>query len=344
MRLAIWRNTLLVIAVYVVLIAAAHREIFAPAVRSRMLAGALSFAFVQLAFIAIMLILLFARKQRNVARTARSERLGPAIDEALALHSIGEDQAERLRDLAAESRYDVRERLFAIASTTRGDARDRMTSLALDLGLVERGVDVELDAMRDYIRVSHGRRVDDVVHWSAHRPLIARAIIADEMLPYAGEVSAEQLARALESPDRAVVLATLEMLRAWRRTVRVPGFTRLLTSGDAEVAAAAFMALPFAGEEDSDAILAGLRHADARVRRAAATASGRMKIGSMAEGLGALLDDEDREVAAAAAWALAAMGDLGLARLEAALASRTRRADVAFEMWEKAAMGRLRPA
>src|SRR5581483_9623319 len=144
MRLAIWRNTLLVIAVYIILIAAADREVFAPALRSRMLAGALSFASVQLAFIAIMLILLFARKQRNVVRTARSERLGPAIDEALALHSVGEDRAERLRELAAESRWDVREKLFAIASTTRGDARDRMTRLALDLGLVERGVDVEL--------------------------------------------------------------------------------------------------------------------------------------------------------------------------------------------------------
>ena len=346
MRFAIWRNTVLVIAVYAVAIFVLDREVFGHTIRFRALALALSFAVVQLAVIALMLVLLFGWKRRNVLRAARSERLSMDLDEALALHLIGEDQTARIRRLMEQSRYDVREKLFTMVSTTRGDARDRLTALALDLQLVERGADVELQGIRDYIRMVHGQDFDAVVRWSATRPLLARAVVADEYAPYAGSVSDEQIIAALNATDRRIVLATLEMLRAWRRTVRVPGFTMLLANADARVRAAAFDALSYVAagqpqDEVADAIRAGLRHDDPRVRRSAAIAAGRMSISTVIEPLHERLDDPDRDVAVAAAWALASIGDTGLAMLEAALASRSRSADVAFEMWEKAAIGRL---
>lgn len=346
MRFAVWRNTIVAIAVYALAIGIADREIFQHTIRSRPLALALSFATVQLAMIALMLGLLFGWKRRNVLRQARSERLANELDEALALHLIGEDQTPALRKLMEQSRYDVREKLFTMVSTTRGEARDRLTALALDLQLVERGADVELQGIRDYIRLAHGQDFDAVVRWSAARPLLARAIVADEYAPYAGSVSDEQIVGALNAPDRRVVLATLEMLCAWRRTVRIPGFTMLLASPDARVRAAAFDALSYvaAGQgEDvvAEAIKTGLRHDDPRVRRSAAVAAGRMSIGTVIEALHERLNDTNRDVAVAAAWALASIGDTGLAMLEASLASPSRSADVAFEMWEKAAIGRL---
>ena len=129
MRFAVWRNTLAVIAAYVVAIYAVDRVLLRETIASRPLALAFAFTIIQVTVVMVMLLALFAWKRRNVLRNERSARLGPAIDEALALHTVGEDRTEELRMLAKQSRYDVRERLLAAAATTRGEARERVLAL-----------------------------------------------------------------------------------------------------------------------------------------------------------------------------------------------------------------------
>lgn len=347
MRFAIWRNTLAVIAAYVVVIYAADRTLLRDAIASRPLALALAFTIVQVTVVGVMLLALFVWKRRNVLRNERSARLGPAIDEALAMHTVGEDRTEELRKLAKESRYDVRERLLAAAATTRGEARERVLALIEYLQLIRRRRDMELQSVRDLIRVGHGSDFADVVKWASSEPLLVRALIADEFAPYAGEIDDEQIVAALSSPDRRVVLTALEMLVAWRRTVRVPGFTMLLANPDRRVRERAFDALGYVAasqppEVVAEAIITGLRHDDERVRAAAARAAGRHGVTSASEALAGRLSDSSRVVAVAAANSLASLGDFGMAFLEQSLALPDRRAvSVAFEAWEKVAIGKL---
>ncbi len=347
MRFAVWRNTIAVVAGYVVAIVVLDRLLLRRTISSRPLALALAFTMVQTAVILVMLIALFVWKRRNVLRTRRSEHFAPAIQEAIALHALGEDQIEVLRRLRDSSRYDVRETLLTMAATMRGEARARIARLAQDLALFERSSDVELQSIRDRIRLTHAADFADVVAWSARRPLLARAIVADELRPYAGEIQDTEILRALSSTDRDVVLTTLEMLRAWRRVMRVSGFTMLLANTDARVRAAAFAALSYVAASEPPDVIAGaieaaLRHEDARVRAAAARAAARAGVTSVTAALAARVADPDRAVALASAWALASFGYEGLETLEAMLAEPDRSAAaVAFEAWEKAALGRL---
>lgn len=350
MRFAIWRNTLIVVALYAGAIVWMDRALLRNAIESRALALALSFTIVQVTVILVMLVALFLWKHRNVLRSARSRNLGPEIEGALALHALGEDQTETLRALRGRSRYDLRERLFAMASTMRGEPRDRLASVARDLKLIEPAGNDALRAMRDRARLGRVEDFHGIIEWASHQPLLARAIISDELSVFAGDIPDQMLADALNSHDHAIVLTVLEMLRAWRRTVRVPGFTLLLANPFASVRAGAFAALSYVAagqppEVVADAIVAGLWHPDERVRISAARAAARMQIVSVAGAMAEMLEGENRSVAIAAASALATMGDAGLQLLEKHLSSTNRAAaSIAFEWWEKAAMGRLEPA
>jgi hypothetical protein len=350
MRFAIWRNTLIVVALYAGAIIWMDRAILRRVIESRPLALALAFTAVQVSVILVMVVALFLWKRRNVLRRARSRNLGPEIEGALALHALGEDQTERLRAWRRRSRYDLREALFAMAATMRGEPRLRLASVARELKLIEPAGDDELRAMRDLARLGRVEDFHDIINWTAYQPLLARAIIADELSVFAGDIPDQMLADTLNSRDHAVALTTLEMLRAWRRTLRIPGFMLLLAHSFPDVRAGAFAALSYVAagqpvEVIADAIVAGLRHADERVRVAAARAAARMKVVAVSDVLAEMLEDPNRAVSIAAASALAGMGDSGLQLLEKRLASPNRAAaSVAFEWWEKAAMGRLEPA
>jgi hypothetical protein len=346
-RLAIWRNTLLVVAVYALAIVAADRLLvtrIAPA-----LALALAFAAVQMAAIVLMLTALFVRKQRGVLRLARSRRMAPEIQEVLALHSIGIDQTPRLEQLCRQSRNDVRETLFEVVSSTRGAARERIVALAAHLGFVERRKSNNVEWIRDLVRLGRIELFDEVLSWAAHQNRLLRAIAAEELAPCAAEISESHIPRALQSGDRQTVITALEMLRAWRRMVHVAGFEALLTHADPRVRIATLLALPYVASEAPNEIAAGviaaLHDENADVRAAGAAAAGKLGVLESAQELGVRLSDSAREVAVAAAFALASMGERGSELLQRAVLSPDRSAaSVAFEAMEKAALGRTEMA
>ncbi len=345
MRAAIWRNTLVTAAVYALLIAAAERLIQARIPLAREMTLALAFAAVQIVAIIVIVAVLFARKQWNVVRAARSQRVVPHVQEALALHSIGIDQRQRIDELRRQAPDDVRETLFAMLASTRGEPRDRMAALTADLGFAERRRQGTLDWARNVIRLRRGEAFEEIVAAVAHQSLLVRAIAAEELAPYAAEISEPAIAHGLESADLAVIVTTLDMLRAWRRAIEIPGVVRLLDHADGRVRRRALLVLPYAAagappESLAPGVLAALDDQNGGVRQAAALAAGRLGLGNAVQALAAHLTDPDRHVAVAAAFALAALGDRGNAVLERAVLSRDRAAAAAaFEAMEKRALG-----
>lgn len=347
MRAAIWRNTILTAAAYAVAIFAVDRYL-----RSRMTVGreitlALAFSVVQIAAILVMVAALFARKRWNVARLARSRRLAPQIQEAVALHAIGIDQRARLQQLRRQAPHDMRETLFTMLASTRGAPREKVAMLAADLGLAEQRSQEVVEWIRNVIRLHHGERFEQIMAIVAHQSLLVRAIAAEELAPYAAEISESQLVHVFESHDPDVVMAGLDMLRAWRRAMHVPGFLQLLAQEDPRIRARALLALPYVAaaaqpEVIAPAIVSALNHQNADVRAAAATAAGRLGVTRAVEALGLRLADVERRVAVAAAFALVVLGESGNSALQRAILSPDRTAaSVAFEALEKAALGRV---
>jgi HEAT repeat protein len=346
MRAAIWRNTIVVAVIYIVAIAAVDHLLLARFITGRAMALALAFSIVQTVAILLMLATLWARKQRNVIRLARSRRLVPQIQEALAQHAIGFDQMARLEQLRRQSANDVRETLFAALNSMRGQPRERVAEAAAHLGFVERGGEEAAEWARNLIRLGHADQFDRIVAWVARQNLLTRAVAAEELETYAAKISEAQIGEALQSPDPEVVLVTLDMLRAWRRAWHIPGFARLLLHEDSRVRTRALLVLPYAAagaspESIAPAMIASLTHQSAETRAAAAVAAGRMGITSAVDALGARLVDPEHDVAIAAAFALVSLGQRGNELLQRALLSPERAgAAVAFEALEKAALGR----
>lgn len=345
MKAAIWRDTLIAAAIYGLAILATDRFLSTRSAFSRPMSLALAFAFVQMTAIALMVIALIARKQQNVLRLARSRRLVPLIQEALALHAIGIDQRTQLEQLRRQSPMDVRNTLFTMLASMRAQPRERMAAIAADLDLVDQGGQETIEWIRNLIRVGHGERFKLIVTVVARQNLLVRAIAAEELAQYAVLITETQIAGVLQSPDRDVVVTALDMLRAWRRALHVRDFLPLLAHADARVRVGALLALPYAAadarpEVIATPVMASLVHPSAKVRAAAATAAGRMGIADAAQALAIRLTDTERHVAVAAAFALAGIGEPGITLLQRAVLSPDRvAASVAFEALEKSALG-----
>jgi len=344
-RAAVWRNTLIAAAIYAVAIVIADRFLMTRFAIQREMSLALAFAVVQIAAIAVMVTALFVRKQRSVLRLARSRKVVPLIQEALALHAIGIDQSRRLQQLRRQSPDDVRETLFNVLVSMRGQPHERVSALAGDLGFVEQRGQETIEWVRNVIRVGHAERFEQIVNEVARQNLLVRAIAAEELATYAASIPESQIAGVLRSSDPNIVVTALDMLRAWRRALHVRDFMPLLVHADARVRASAFLALPYAvtdalPEAIASPVIESLDHENAEVRAAAATAVGRMGLTAVANSVALRLTDSDRHVAVAAAFALAAMGERGNVLLNRAVLSPDRNAaSVAFEALEKSALG-----
>jgi len=344
-RAAIWRNTLVAAAIYVGAIVFVNRFLMSRFAIPREMSLALAFATVQIVAITVMVIALFARKQRNVFRLARSRRIVPYIQEALALHAIGIDQNRRLEELRRQSPDDVRETLFNVLVSMRGEPRDRVSALAGDLGFVEQRGQETIEWVRNVIRIGHADRFEQIVTEVARQNLLVRAIAAEELAAYAALIPESQLASVLRSSDPSIVVTALDMLRSWRRALHVRDFMSLLKHDNARVRASALLALPYAvtdapPEAIAMPVIESLDHENAEVRAAAATAAGRMGLSAVANSVALRLTDPDRHVAVAAAFALAALGERGNLLLNRAVLSPDRNAaSVAFEALEKSALG-----
>lgn len=325
-RALIWTETVLMIVLYASAIWAADRYFDYRRI-SRATALALAFSAVQFAGIIATLVVLFARKAIATRRARRSAELASELQQALALEAAGQDQRRILRSLYRRAPDDVVQAIENVLGTVRGDAAARITAVAKSLGVET--VDVESRLERLFAAATDGT-------------LLQRAVLTEELEPYAGRLAGEQIARTITSSDPHRIVAALEMVRAWKRVVPVRNVEQLLHHGSAAVRAAALRALPWTESIDAErTVRIGLRDRDARVRVAAAESAARMHFDGAVPFLEDNLIVDDHDTAVAAAFALAAL-PRGFDVLERMLTSDNRvAASVAFEALEKASLQRV---
>jgi hypothetical protein len=300
--------------------------VFSPHFALRSLSLALAFAFVQVVAIVVVVGGLFARKWMAAKRAQKSARIQREIQEALALQAIGQDEFPRLQSLLIRSRRDVETGINAAAATLLGEARERVRAVAGALGLTQHDDPQRLDAMFAAAAAGNLRR---------------RAILVEDLEPHALSLASDQIPRALASTDRSSVIAALDMLRAWKRMLVVPNVELALRHPDAAVRVRALQAWPYVSNAPPSAVGEVLHDPDAGVRAAAAMAAGKLRLAELSGALVEALSDPAREVAAAAAFALAVMPD-GVARLQQVVSSGNRpAAGVALEALEKVTLGRM---
>lgn len=326
-RAAIWSETLLMVAVYVFAIWATDRYLVLPRVESGDVAVALAFAFVQTIAILLTVAALFVRKALEMRAATRTAQLRDELQEALALEAAGQDRLRQLRSLQSRSRRDVENGIADFLAAVRGPASARIVALAQKLGVAT---------------PDPADRLERLFAAAAAGNLLVRAAITEQLEPDAAQLASVQIARALTSSDTTRVLAALDMLRAWKRVLPVRNVEALLHHDSAAVRTAALRALPWVESIDAQrTIRIGLRDGESRVRIAAAEAAARMQLEDAMPQLADNLAGDDRDVALAAAFALAALPG-GANVLEGTLTSSNRTsASLAFEALEKASMQRL---
>lgn len=311
-RAAIWGSTIVVIAGYIAAIMAVDRWLVGRWIDERALSLALAFALVQVTAIVVMLGALFLRRGVATARQKRSEELAKEIQEALAEHAAGRDRYSLIESLRKRSRRDVERGIVHFAQNVKGPMRDRVLALQ---------------------RRKRTREAGDIP-----RNLLERAVRADELQPIASDLVINDVPDALAGGDPEEILIALDFLRAWRRHWPIANYDALFAHDDEGIRERAWLALPYVHPEG----LPHLRFDDPRprVRIAIAQTIGRMRLTEALPRLRELVRDENREVALAAAFAMASMPE-GVSALQELIVNDRGVAAVAFEALEKATLGRL---
>jgi hypothetical protein len=325
-RRSVWIGAIATVLIYVGAIWLIHEWLVAPRFRERSYALALSFALAQGTAIAVMLVALYVRRFLTLRRARRSERMHAEIEEVLALQLVGIDELSRLRGLLARSRADVANSIEASLATVRGASRERLIATARELGLPDRDDPERLETL--FSQATRGN-------------LLNRAVLTEKLEEHAGALAPELISKALASGDKVLIVAALDMVRAWKRVLPIGNIDALFRDEDVTIRARVLAAIPYVTQRSDATILAGLRDAHPDARIAAAESAGRLRVEAASGTLEGMLSDPVPDVAVAAAFALAVLPD-GVARLQRHVASPHRAAAAAaFEALEKATLGRL---
>lgn len=178
---------------------------------------------------------------------------------------------------------------------------------------------VRLEAARALLHSDGMDDVERIFEFATLETPFLRAILVEDLRPHAFTLSEQAIPRILSSgrPDQARIV--LEMVEAWQKTLPVPGVVALLRHPRPEIRAQAIRVLPYVSADLDVARETRLALDDesAAVRIAATRVAGRMGMGGAVLELQRQLRHSDREVAVAAAYALAEMGPEGWNVLEA---------------------------
>lgn len=381
-KAAVWLKTLGAAGAFAASIGLVERLLASRWIGAWPLALGLAVILVQSGAIALLFLWLLLVKAMARYLQRRADAVNPVIRQKLALHVVGPDQSRELRALRKKHPREVEARLVELLATIAGPQRDRLSALAGELGLTaqwsaqcrSRRVAVRRRAIEKLGHLSGARASqtfgallsdpDDEVRIAASRaqlrsgaeadlenllvlataqPLLTRALLAEELKPFAQLLSRRAIPQLLAAADRDRVRVTLEIIEAWQKVLALPGFDALLHHRAADVRAQAFRVLPYladaeqAGAEVSAALQSGVEP----VAAAAAYAAARLKLDCAIPALIACLDEGEAGLALAAAHALAALGPRGLQALEqAVLRGAQPAAPAALEALERARIGR----
>jgi HEAT repeats len=194
----------------------------------------------------------------------------------------------------------------------------RLAGDLLRAALEEPDDDVRISAARGLIQSGETETLESVFEFALSSNLLTRALLAEDLRRYAGQLSERAIPEALSSPESGVALAGLDVLSAWQRAVVVPELPRLLEHPDSAVRLRALGLAPMVPltPEGRSAILRALAESDPEVSRAAALSAGRLRMEESLPHLATLMQGEGVEVARSAAAALAEMPPRGWKVLE----------------------------
>jgi hypothetical protein len=155
------------------------------------------------------------------------------------------------------------------------------------------------------------------------QPLLIRILLTEELRRFAVPLCERAVILELQSQKDERVLACLEMLVGWERSVPVPDLRFLINHSDRRIRIQALRLAPLVPLESADlaAILEKLLGNDAEAATAAATACGRLQYEGALPGLARCLRSKDAALARAAAEALARMPAKGWPTLREMCAS-----------------------
>ena len=203
---------------------------------------------------------------------------------------------------------------------------------------------VRIEAARGLLRSEAIGDIEAIFDFATTQPLLARAILVDDLRNHALQLSEQALPRALASTRTSRVELALEMIEAWQKGLWLPAVAPLLRHPRPGIRSRALRALPYvAGGMDAVAeISAALDDDDPTVREAACTSAGRLAVVEAVPRLVERLETDISRVALAAAYALGELGQEGSDALEARVsASRPLTRSAALEVLERVKTSRL---
>jgi HEAT repeat protein len=373
----IWFKTLLIAGVYVIAICLVFALVFAKTPDTLPFLIALSFLTIQTAAILVLIIFVACRKLLEETKTKRAEKIYPVIREKLALYTLGEDDIGELQHLNTDYPNEVERCMAEFISSVVGEPQTRISVLALKIGLVKKwrrqcrsfnpatreeailrmgqldSIEVDdvllkaLDdgeaavrgeAYRALIRVAEPEHLAEVFKRITGESLLIRALLVDDLQPHALFLVRKVIPEIVASGDTKKIIATFELLAAWKKVLPLPDVLHLLDHPQPEVRAKSLQALSYtsAGEELEERIIQAFHDSDNAVKLAAAYAAARLKVVRALGELESCLHDKSEEVRRAAAYALAQIGAQGLGVLEREMLSKNKYvATTALEMLER---------
>ena len=304
-------------------------------------------------------------RERMIAHLMGEDALGelrdiagrsPAAVERCAedlLASISGTELETLSELAQDlglvdrwrrqiDRGDVESRRRAIAIL--GRLAGQRVNGALHAALEDPQEAVRLEAARALLRSDGMDDLERIFEFATLETPFLRAILVEDLRPHALTLSDQAIPRVLASGRPEQVRVALEMIEAWQKTLPVPGVAALLRHPRAELRAQALRVLPYVSADvdvGRETRLA-LDDESPAVRIAATRVAGRLGMADAVLELRRQLRHPDRNVAVAAAYALAEVGPEGWNVLEATVRTEDSTAAMAaLEALERVRTNRL---
>ena len=268
------------------------------------------------------------------------------------LASISGTELDRMSELAVElglvDRWRRRAKRGSVESRRRAIALlGRLTvphvNGVLQAALTDPEEAVRLEAARAFLRSDGMDDVERIFELATLETPFLRTILVEDLRPHALTLSEQAVPRVLASGRPEQVRVTLEMIEAWQKTLPVPGVAALLRHPRAELRAQALRVLPYVSADIDVGRETRLALEDdvPAVRIAAARVAGRLGMEHAVADLRRQLARPDREVAVAAAYALAEVGQEGWTALEETVRDDALAAPFALEALERVRTNRL---
>ena len=191
------------------------------------------------------------------------------------------------------------------------------------LTLKDADPEVRLRAAGGVAQFPFGTATQRIFDFALTQSLLVRILLAAKLRRHALSLCEAAIPAALRSSDSERVLAALEILVSWERSVPFDNLLGLLEHSDRRIRIQALRLAPLAPQdaENRGAIVKALEDPDAEVSAAAALGAGKLKIAEALPALARLVRSAPGDVARRAASALAAMPPLGWRTLEELSAS-----------------------